>query len=93
MRSRQKSSGFLGLWLHDIGTYVHQKGRRAVRMMNRDAIEAELLAIEHTLQDERLTQDAKFALMGASQALRNMLDPETLAARLADVLSPGCAAQ
>jgi hypothetical protein len=46
-------------------------------MISRDAIEAELLEIEHTLEDERLKEDARFALMGASQALRHVLEPET----------------
>ena len=39
-------------------------------MINRDAILAELLEIESLLQDD-------FALHGAQQALRNILEPDT----------------
>ena len=46
-------------------------------MINRDAIEAESIELEHTLEDDRLREDVRFALMGASQALRHVLDCET----------------
>jgi len=46
-------------------------------MIDCDAIITELAEIEHVLQDTRLGVDARFALMGASQALRHVLDPET----------------
>jgi hypothetical protein len=45
--------------------------------MDRDAIFAELLEIESTLQDDRLNDDDRHALQGAQQALRNILDRET----------------
>jgi hypothetical protein len=46
-------------------------------MLDRDAIINELAEIEHMLQDERLSDDDRFALMGASQVLRHVLDRET----------------
>jgi hypothetical protein len=46
-------------------------------MMNRETIEAELSEIEDTLQDERLSKDARLALSGASRALSNVLHPDT----------------
>jgi hypothetical protein len=45
--------------------------------MSRDAIFAELLEIEATLIDDRLNDDDRHALLGAQQALRNVLDRET----------------
>jgi hypothetical protein len=45
--------------------------------MNRDAIFAELLEIEGMLQDDRLNDNDRHSLLGAQQALRNILDPET----------------
>jgi hypothetical protein len=46
-------------------------------MNHQDAIEAELQEIEHAIRDDRISEDARLALMGASQALRHILDPET----------------
>jgi hypothetical protein len=46
-------------------------------MINRDAIFAELLEIESLLQDDRLNDLDRFALHGAKQALRNILEPDT----------------
>ena len=46
-------------------------------MINRDAIFAELLEIESLLQDDRLNDQDRFALHGAQQALRNILEPDT----------------
>ncbi|WP_139025081.1 hypothetical protein [Bradyrhizobium sp. STM 3843] len=40
-------------------------------------IAAELREIEYILQDDRLSEEARFALMGASQALRHVLAPRT----------------
>jgi hypothetical protein len=45
--------------------------------MNRDAILAELLEIEGTLQDDRLNDSDRHALHGAQQALRHVLDAAT----------------
>jgi hypothetical protein len=46
--------------------------------MIRDAIMAELLEIEGLLQDDRLNDHDRHALLGAQQAvLRNILDLET----------------
>ena len=45
--------------------------------MDRDAIEAELLEIEGMLQDEKLKDEDRHALHGASQALRSMLESQT----------------
>jgi hypothetical protein len=45
--------------------------------MTRDAIVAELLEIEGLLQDDRLNDNDRFALHGAQQALRHILDPDT----------------
>jgi hypothetical protein len=45
--------------------------------MNRDASEAVLLEIEEMLQDERLKDEDRYALHGAQQARRNVLDRET----------------
>jgi hypothetical protein len=42
--------------------------------MDWDAIAAELLEIEALLQDERLKDDDRYALHGAQQALRHVLD-------------------
>jgi hypothetical protein len=42
--------------------------------MNRDAIFAELLEIEGLLQDDRLNDNDRQSLLGAQQALRNVLD-------------------
>jgi hypothetical protein len=44
--------------------------------MTRDTIMVELLEIEALLQDDRLNDSDRYAL-GAQQALRNVLDPET----------------
>ena len=55
--------------------------------MTLDAIMTELLEIEGLLQDEGLNDNDRHALHGAQQALRNILDPETLAPSLSDVLS------
>jgi hypothetical protein len=44
--------------------------------MTRDAIMAELLEIEALLQDDRLNDGDRYALFGAQQALRNVLDSE-----------------
>ena len=46
-------------------------------MINRDAINAELLEIEGMLQDDRLSDYDRIALHGAQQALRNILEPDT----------------
>jgi hypothetical protein len=45
--------------------------------MTRDAIVAELLEIEALLQDDRLNDSDRYALFGAQQALRNVLDAGT----------------
>jgi hypothetical protein len=45
--------------------------------MDRDAIAAELLEIEALLQDERLKDYDRYALRGAQQALRHVLDRDT----------------
>jgi hypothetical protein len=45
--------------------------------MTRDVIMAELHEIEGLLQDDRLNNHDRFALHGAQQALRHILDPET----------------
>jgi hypothetical protein len=45
--------------------------------MTRDAILAELLELENLIQDERLKDEDRYALHGAQQALRNVLDPAT----------------
>jgi hypothetical protein len=45
--------------------------------MDRDAILTELLEIEGTLQDDRLNDDDRHSLLGAQQALRNILDRDT----------------
>jgi hypothetical protein len=45
--------------------------------MTRDAIMADLLEIEGLLQDDRLNDNDRFALHGAQQALRHILDPDT----------------
>jgi hypothetical protein len=45
--------------------------------MKRDAIMAELLEIEALLQDDRLNDSDRYALFGAQQALRNVLDAGT----------------
>jgi hypothetical protein len=45
--------------------------------MNRDAILAELLEIEGMLQDDRLNDSDRYALHGAQQALRHVLDSAT----------------
>ncbi len=45
--------------------------------MTRDAIMVELLEIESLLQDDRLNDNDRFALHGAQQALRHILDPHT----------------
>jgi hypothetical protein len=46
-------------------------------MIDSDAIINELAEIEHMQQDSRLSADARFALMGAGQALRNVLARDT----------------
>jgi hypothetical protein len=46
-------------------------------MIDRDVILAELLEIERLLQDDRLNDQDRFALHGAQQALRNILEPDT----------------
>jgi hypothetical protein len=46
-------------------------------MVIRDTILAELLEIEGTLLDDRLTDEDRAALHGAQQALRNILEPDT----------------
>jgi hypothetical protein len=48
-----------------------------ILFMSRDAIMAELLEIEGMLQDDRLNDNDRHALLGAQRALRNVLDPET----------------
>ncbi|MGJ4944267.1 hypothetical protein ACQR1W_27120 [Bradyrhizobium sp. HKCCYLS1011] len=58
-------------------------------MIDREAISTELAEIEHMLQDTRLSLDTRFALMGASQALRHVLDPETWQSASQNVLSSG----
>ena len=45
--------------------------------MERDAILAELLEIESSLQDDRLNENDRHSLHGAQQALRNILDRDT----------------
>ena len=45
--------------------------------MHRDAILAELLEIESSLQDDRLNENDRHSLHGAQQALRNILDRDT----------------
>jgi hypothetical protein len=45
--------------------------------MNRDELEAELLAIEALLQDDKLKDEDRHALHGAQQALLNVLDSDT----------------
>ena len=45
--------------------------------MERDAILAELLEIESSLQDDRLSENDRHSLHGAQQALRNILDRDT----------------
>ena len=45
--------------------------------MDRDAIAAELLEIEGLLQDDSLKDEARYALFGAQQALRHILDRNT----------------
>jgi len=45
--------------------------------MDRDAIAAELLEIEALLQDERLKDNDRYALHGAQQALRHVLERDT----------------
>ena len=44
--------------------------------MKRDAIIAELLALEAMLQDDRLDDNDRLALHGAQQALRHIIQPE-----------------
>ena len=46
-------------------------------MISRDAILAEVLEIESLLEDDRLNDQDRFALYGAQQALRNILEPDT----------------
>lgn len=46
-------------------------------MISRDALERELTEIELLLADESMMDEDRFALFGASQALRYVLDPET----------------
>jgi len=46
-------------------------------MIERDAFLAELLEIESLLQDDRLNDQDRYALHGAQQALRNILEPDT----------------
>ena len=41
-----------------------------------DSIRAELIEIEAMLEDDRLSEADRFALYGASQALRHILDPD-----------------
>jgi hypothetical protein len=45
--------------------------------MDRDAIFTELLEIESSLQDDRLNENDRHSLLGAQQALRNILDRDT----------------
>jgi hypothetical protein len=45
--------------------------------VNFDAIEAQLHEIEALVEDGELSEADRTALRGASQALRNVLDPET----------------
>jgi hypothetical protein len=45
--------------------------------MDRERIETELAEIELMLADDRLKDEDRFALFGASQALRHILDPDT----------------
>jgi hypothetical protein len=46
-------------------------------MLDQDTIVNELTEIEHMLLNEGLSEDVRFALMGASQVLWHVLDPET----------------
>lgn len=45
--------------------------------MDRERLETELAEIELMLADHRLKDEDRFALFGASQAIRHMLDPDT----------------
>jgi hypothetical protein len=45
-------------------------------MIDCDVILGELLEIESLLQDDRLNDQDRFALHGAQQALRNILEPD-----------------
>ena len=41
-----------------------------------DSIRAELTEIEAMLEDDRMSEADRFALYGAQQALRNILEPD-----------------
>lgn len=45
--------------------------------MDRERLETELAEIELMLADDRLKDEDRFALFGASQAIRHILDPDT----------------